>query len=219
MKIIAEAGCNWHTRREAIEFIKRSKELGLFATKFQIYNDDLIKDNPHREFLKSIMIDKNLAAMLFLYGHQIDQEVFFTPMFLEAIEWCEDIGVNYYKIRYADRNNATMLDKIASINKPTFLSCDIRYLNWKYVDETKQPYFMYCSPKYPSDLSDYRFSIKYGRDKNFQGISDHTSDLQLLKTCLEHDKYQYFEKHVKLNWNCIEEKWSVTFKELEEVLK
>jgi sialic acid synthase SpsE len=57
----------------------------------------------------------------------------------------------------------------------------------------------------------------YYRDFNYKGVSDHTPDFELF---LKHSKgYEYWEKHVCLTKDCIEAEWSVTFEELEAVLK
>ena len=45
-----------------------------------------------KEHCLSIMLTKEKAKELFDYGQSIGQEVFFTPMFPEAVEWCEEIS-------------------------------------------------------------------------------------------------------------------------------
>ena len=214
MKVIAEAGCNHSNLCEAIEMINRSKEIGCWATKFQIYNDDLIKDSEDYEFLKSIMLDSLAVRVLFEHGKSIGQEVFFTCMFPEAVDWCELIGVNYYKIRFADNNNRELYQKIKKTKKFTFVSIDdILTSIWKsYIDYGKGA-FLYCVPKYPAKINDYKPYL-YAPD----GFSDHTKDIKMLEEVKDFG-YDYFEKHVKLNDDCIESAWSCTFEELEEVLK
>ena len=211
MKVIAEAGVNFHNLEEAIEMINRSKEIGCWATKFQVYNENQIIDNPHFEFLKSIMIDKTTAVILFEHGREIGQEVFFTPMYPEAVDWLEEIGVNFYKIRYLDRWNKILRKKISETGKLAFISVneyDLKSGDPMYW-ERNNLFPLYCIPKYPARIDEYKWIAT--------GISDHTPDTQLLRFCK--GQVIYFEKHVKLNWNCIEDKWSISFKELEEVLK
>jgi len=223
LKIIAEAGCNWTTMEEAKQFIDESKKLGLWATKFQLFDKDLIRDNPNFLILQDLILDLEDVNELFLYGQDIGQEVFFTPMYYNAIEICEQIGVHYYKIRYADRNNVDLLNPIALTGKPTFLSCDQSYLNWDILKNMKvdkdYPRFLYCVPKYPAVYNDYlRNMPTQSQMRMFAGISDHTSDLRLLEEAIWHGVL-YFEKHLMLDGTePLEKEWSVSFSELKEVL-
>jgi len=223
LKIIAEAGCNWTTMKEAFKFIEKSKELGLWATKFQIYNKENIKSNPNKIFLESIRITKTKAYYLLKYGEQIGQNVFFSVMYPEAVDWLEELQVSYYKIRYKDQNNVNLLEKIASTKKPTFLSCDQSYLNWYSLKNMKvdvdYPRFLYCVPKYPAVYNDYLRNMPTSSQmKMFAGISDHTSDLRLLEEAMWHGVL-YFEKHLMLDGTePLEKDWSVSFSQLREVL-
>ncbi|MFW9872380.1 MAG: N-acetylneuraminate synthase family protein [Candidatus Thorarchaeota archaeon] len=218
MKIVAEVGCNWHTIEEAKLFIDKSKELGLFSTKFQIYNDDVIKDSEHYDFLKSIQLDYEKAKELFDYGKSIGQEVFFTPMFEDAIFWMSEIGCEFYKIRYKDRFNGDFISLINTLvyNPIIFRSCDYDSF---IIGERIIPFL--CIPKYPAKWSDYIDNLYYESIMKvlFKGISSHIPDCQLLYYIMKNYKeIEYFEKHVKLNDDCLESKWSVTFEQLAEVL-
>lgn len=211
MKIIAECGVNWKNLEEAKLMIRKSKEVGCWATKFQLYNEEVIRNHKYYKFLKSIMLDFDIAKELFDYGKSINQEVFFSCMFPEAVDWCEDVGVKYYKIRFKDRNNFNIIDKIKDTCKPYFRSVGYKEYNLG-IDEIS----LFCIPKYPTTVYDY---IKEIWDILFyKGISDHTSTTELIYFALEHN-FEYFEKHVKLTEDCIESAWSVTFEELAEVLK
>jgi sialic acid synthase SpsE len=209
LKIIAEAGCNWSTLEEAKQFIDESKKLGLWATKFQVYNDDLIKDNPNREFLKSIMIGEQEAMELLDYGDLIGQTVFFSVMYPEAVEWLEELGVKYYKIRFKDRYNEDLFLKIYDTKKRFFIS---QNLDLTSVNERIIPLF--CIPKYPSDYYDYMTPTNpYYRNYLYKGVSDHTPDMELF---LKHSEgYEYWEKHVMLDGTePLEKEWSIEFEKL-----
>jgi len=217
LKIIAEIGCNFSNLNEAKKMINKSKEIGAFLCKFQIYNNEIIKNNPDQEFLKSIMIDKEKAKILFEYGKKIGQEVFFTCMIPEGIEWCEGIGVKYYKVRFFDRNNLILYRKIKKTKVPIFVSCnnpnDTIYSNMAQYQ--KRVNFLYCVPQYPAPLKPY---ISYIDDKKFTGISDHTRNIELLRIAKDNKNIEWFEIHVKLDNYCIENLWSKTFEEVKEVL-
>ena len=212
-RIVCEAGCNFKNLEEAKLFIKKSKELNLFATKFQLYSDEQIKGSKDYEFLKSIMLDYNKAKELYDYGQSIEQNVFFTPMYIEAVDMLEEVGVNYYKIRFKDKDNWNIRVKILETNKPYFISVDEMPLI-KHKNELN----LFCIPKYPATYQDYDIGID--KLNMFNGISDHSNTLQLLKECLLDfgDSY-YFERHMCLDKNCLESAWSSTFEEIKEVLK
>lgn len=208
MKIICEAGCNFKDLGEAKLFIDKSKELGLFATKFQLYNEELIKEHKEYRFLSSIQLSWGSACELFEYGKEIGQEVFFSCMFEEAIDWCNSLNIKYCKIRHKDQYNYSLLWKAFLSNMICFISTDY-FIPFR---TNFIPFF--CIPKYPASIKDYQLP----KNVFYQGISDHTSNLQLLKNIIQEKRLNYFEKHMKLNDDCLESEWSVTFEELAEVL-
>lgn len=233
IKIVAECGVNFRSIEEAKQMIDECHELGLFATKFQIYESNQIKDHPQRKFLESIRLSYWDVMELFDHGKSIGQEVFFTPMFEEAVEWCEKVGVNYYKIRFNDRNEYELIDKIVDTRKRYFLSTNqdhwihpTNYIKTRIscdIDPSNQ-INLYCIPEYPARIEDYQKP----RLHVYDGISDHTSNMDLFKWYRdEYSKYlpynlfhpYYFEKHVCLTKDCLESEWSCTFDELKEVLK
>ncbi len=234
MKIICECGCNFNNLKEAMKLIDKTKELGAFLSKFQIYNEANIKNSRDYKFLKEIMINEEKAKTLFEYGKTINQEVFFTCFYPEAVDICERIGVKYYKVRYFDRNNLPLYRKLKKTkDKLIFVSCQhphdtIFYNMGKYQKRVK---FLYVIPQYPAKLEDYEgFLIEHFRDnpekglfpnKDFKGISDHTPDLRLFQifNSTKIKPVEYFEMHMCMNKEeAIEGKWSKTFKELKEVL-
>lgn len=208
MRVIAECGVNWRSFDEARLMIQKAKDAGCWAAKFQLFTKKEAPNLPEHLYLSH-----GQAEMLFDTGkHEVGIEVFFTPMFLEAVDWCEQIGVNYYKIRYTDRHNKKLLKKIRKTKKFTMISMNLEEIKKKYKNFLWYlPLF--CVPKYPADLYDYY------QGWLFDGYSDHTPDLTLLKDMFSMPWIKVFEKHVKLDENCIESAWSVTFEQLKEVLK
>ena len=198
-------------------------------SKFQLYNNEIIKDSKDYDFLKSIMLDKDKARELFEYGKSIGQEVFFSVMFEEAVDWCEEIGVKYYKIRHYDRHNKEIIEKVGNTKKTFFISMNEKEsISERGLESTileyhtkykEQVHILYCVPKYPAMYLEYP-DFSYTWD----GISDHTPDLCLFLEMKERsNKYeQWFERHVCLDRykdTCLEKEWSSSFSELAEVLK
>lgn len=213
MKIIAEAGCNWSTIDEAKLFIDKSKELGLWATKFQIFDDKLIENHPDQQFLKSIMIDRNKAEQLLNYGKEIGQIVFFSVMYPDAVEWLEELNIPMYKIRFKDAKNIKIINKIEATKKPFFIS-----MNYRNKPLSINGINLYCSPNYPSTPHQYSFFFNKKLYLENIGISSHCKGLKLLKKAIEYN-VPYFEMHMMLNnINPLEKKWSISFNELKRFL-
>ena len=207
MNIVAECGCNWTSIEEAKEMIMRSKEIGCWGSKFQLFTGYEAPDVPAYLYMSF-----GQAKELVDYGKSINQRVFFTPMYLEAIDFLESIDIGYYKIRYKDRWNIPLVKKILETNKPYFTSYD---LNDFY--EYCVPYYytnirpLLCVPLYPATFTDYKGIVTFG-------YSDHTPDFKLLEFAKRHNAI-WFEKHVKLEGTePLENDWSVTFEELREII-
>jgi len=220
MKIIAELGVNWDSIDQAKEMIKRSKEVGCFASKFQLFTPKIAPNLP-----KHLYLTFEQAKELVDYGKSIDQIVFFTPMYTEAVDFLDFIEIEYYKIRNKDKYELPLISKIYHTHRPTFISID-HYPHFDYKIQQNKMFRFYLSfirlavvPKYPAKFEDYSFLFRYGHIYACKGLSDHTSNTRLLELCLKHGKYKYFEKHVCLTKDCLESKWSITFDELEKVIK
>lgn len=192
---------------EAKLMIKKAFDVGCFAAKFQLFNREVAPNLPEHLYLT-----KEQARELFEYMKIFPEPlksfpVFFTPMFEEAVDWCEDIGVNYYKIRYKDSPNIKLINKIKKTGKPCFISSYIPYRMDNFIS-------LCCIPEYPANVLRYLYHLI--KCRKFEGISDHTIDLEMFRKLQGY--YDYWEKHVKLDNDCLESDWSVTFEQLAEVL-
>lgn len=217
MKIVAEAGINWNTLEEAKLMIEKAKEVNIDYVKFQLFNTDIIRNNTLYGVLRTRILNKEAATELFDYGKDIEQPVFFTPMFLEAVDWCIEMDVPIIKIRFDDRYNIHLIRKILDTDKRIIMSTDRQYESLGLVMSNKDRIdFLLCVPDYPASAEDYKLDAS--TFQFFSGISDHTSDLELAHKALQFGA-NILEKHVKLDDNGIEKNWSVTFEEITERLK
>ena len=174
------------------------------------------------EDLREMVLTEDLAKEFFEVGKQYEQEVFFTPMYPNAFDMCERIGVNFYKIRSQDQNNLILYRKLKKITgiqgKTIFVSCknpeDTIFWNWSTYNKNIK--FLYCNPYYPSLLKEYN---DWGLYKRISGISDHTHNTELLEMFLSSDQLEWFEVHVCVNKDCHEAKWSKTLEELKEIIE
>lgn len=196
--------------------IRQSKQAGASYSKFQLYSWTEIKDAPDiiREDLQKIMLTRDTAKELFDYGKQINQKVFFTPMYPEAVDICEEIGVELYKIRFGDCYNYDLIYKVLATHKEVLMSIDRDYRAMEF-KHNRRIAFLYVVPEYPAQPKSYKLTptiFEY-----FSGISDHTPNLELARKALKLNPDIIIEKHVKLDDNCIEKDWSVTFDDLKSL--
>lgn len=207
MNIIAEVGSNWKDYHQAQRIIKKLADIGICKIKFQLFTKDQVKELP--EYHKK-SINEHAAKLLFDWGIYCGVDVFFTPMYPEAVDICERIGVKYYKIRYADNANWELLRKCEHTGKPIFISVSDE------IDFPTKRIPLFCVPKYPAKYEDYELYREEFNEFNFKGISDHTSNLKLFKEYSQH--YDYWEMHVKEDDNCLESAWSKKISDLAEVI-
>ena len=201
MNIIAEIGSNWKDWEQICRMMESLKDIGIHLIKFQLFNKDQVKDLP--EYIPKIITEK-WAHQFFLEGKDLGVDVFFSVCYPEAIPMCERIGVKYYKIRYFDKDNQEIIQKVVDTGKPWFRSCDVPFIaNTKVIN-------LFCVPKYPAPIKDY------WSWSGFIGISDHTPDLELYKQ-IGH-LVKYWEMHVKEDDNCLESEWSKKIGDLKSVL-
>jgi len=224
--IVAEVGVNFKDIREAEAMIGLAKRAGADAVKFQVYSKenlynvfpggDVLRD-PKCEQLMKIMLDKDKLQHLKNVADGAGIEFFATPMFPEAVDWLNDIGVNRFKIRYADRCNAPILKKAQDTGKQVIISCSMTYTiisdTWYQPDFNKLS-LMWCIPEYPPEeiVLPQTFSV-------FTGFSNHyPSIVPPLAAAARGAKI--IEVHVKQEKTTpIDDAVSITFQELGELVK
>jgi sialic acid synthase SpsE len=217
MKVIAECGVNWDDLKQAKVMINKSRWALCDYAKFQLYNNNVIRDHPLRAELKDRMLSKKDAQELFDYGKKIGQPVFFTPMFLDAIDWIVDIGAPMIKIRYADRYNTKLVNRAKETGTQVLMSAD-RDFKDLYLDSHAQTKFLYCVSRYPADPKDYVLTPIDFSARLFSGVSDHTSGFEVMRKALDCGA-EFYEAHMMLSdTQPIEERWSKTFEGVGEFL-
>ena len=214
-KIIAEFGVNWKSIHEFEDMVVLARALGIKHVKMQMWKKEQIPERLKE--LRKMYIGPGRAKYCFKFAKKHGIELFYSVFYPEAIDICEKIGVNFYKVRYQDRNDYPLYKRLKKTNKTIFVSCsdpkDTAYFN--LANYQKRVNFLYCVPRYPAKFEDYVPPDRHG----FQGISDHTSDLELFKIYnLGISLNRWFEMHVKMGNDCFESAWSKSFKQLKEVL-
>lgn len=196
--IVAEIGQNFCGDIALAKFlISEAKVGGAKLAKFQLY--DSVKGYGYTQPEE---LNKGQAVELFNYGKEIGIGVFFSVFDLKRIEWCEEIGVEYYKLAYSQRNNHELISAIQKTGKTWFGSG---------ID-------LYCIPKYPAELSDLRFD-RVDFKENWYGYSDHTVGLDACKIAIARGA-QVIEKHFAIDHKTgVDAPWSMTPAELTELVE
>jgi len=194
--IVAEIGQNFIGDLELAKYlIYQSKENGAKLAKFQLY--DSVKLYGERQ---NTELSKDAAKMLFEYGKEIGIDVFFSVFDLERFGWCEEMGVQYYKLAYSQRNNSDLISAIQQTGKTWFGSG---------ID-------MYCIPHYPTELKGLHFD-KVDFIDQWYGYSDHTIGLHAAKIAIAKG-CQVIEKHFAIDHKTgVDALWSMTPIQLAEL--
>lgn len=194
--IVAEIGQNFCGDIELAKYlIHEAKQNGANLAKFQLYDSVKLYGEQQNTELR-----KDAAQLLFEYGKEIGIDVFFSVFDLERFQWCEDMGVKYYKLAYSQRNNHELISAIQHTNKTWFGSG---------ID-------LYCISKYPTELSDLHFN-RIDFLENWYGYSDHTIGLDACKIAIARGA-QVIEKHFAIDHQTgVDAKWSMTPMQLAEL--
>ena len=99
--IIAEIASNWEgDLRVAKEIIKKSKEAGADAVKFQMWRaKDLYSEtHPLWKFIKKSELKFDVVKKLKKISDDLDIEFFCSAFYPEAVDFLESIKVKRYKI-------------------------------------------------------------------------------------------------------------------------
>jgi sialic acid synthase SpsE len=207
VKVIAEIGVNWegpsqldgsaHPLDNAQAMILYAKEAGASGVKFQLFNEETIKDSPLKDRLSKLILTEQNIDDLHEHVKRIGLDFVLTPMYLEAV----DIAAKYadlIKIRFKDNENLTLIDKALGTGKPVLVSVPGPMLatverQWAFSLRTNQ---LYCIPKYPPEPEDFNLDQACA----CKGVSLHFPhtlfDLAFAINRIYDDVY--IEKHVML---------------------
>lgn len=219
--IVAEIGINWDGDLNlAKEMIKKAKEVGCDAVKFQAFNFDIVKEHPQSQRLLKSSISKENIEKIASFAKEEQIEWFCTPMFADAIDILEPF-VKRYKIReidsrkLLDNKTTEIFEKILETGKEIIVSSNLSPKNSKFY-ENKNIKWLYCVPKYPTDFSDLDFT----EIKDFDGYSNHSPEIlvPVMSTILGSE---IIETHVTLDKNkdFIDNNVSFDFDEMKELVK
>lgn len=199
--IIAEMSGNHAGKIEnAKRIIQAAKEAGADCVKIQTYTPDTITmdcDNEYFRLQGGAWNGKNLYQ---LYGQaytpwewqpELKEEAqragidfFSTPFDKTAVDFLEEMGVEFYKIASFELIDIPLIQYVSSKGKPIIMSTGMATLEEieEAVDTVKQTgnnqlVLLKCSSAYPAIPKDMNFAVMQDMKKRFgipTGLSDHS---------------------------------------------
>lgn len=200
--IIAEMSAN-HKQdfNKAIEIIKRAKEAGADAIKFQTYTPDTITldcDNEYFQIKQGTIWDGTTLHKLYQEAYtpwewqpklkEIAEKegliCFSSPFDKTAVDFLENMNVPAYKIASFEITDIPFIEYIASKGKPVIISTGIatlsdieKALNACRRMRNNQVILLKCTSAYPSPMEEINLKTIPNMSETFNtivGLSDHT---------------------------------------------
>ena len=198
--LIAEAGANHEGDiKKAFQLIDAAKESGVDAIKFQNYtaeklttknapkywNDGIKNESQFDVFSKLDTLSADEWKQIFEYAKKKNITCFSTPFDLESVELLDSFDIPAYKIASADITHLELIKKIASKNKPIFLSTGMASMEEIHeavstIEDqgNEEIIIMHCITSYPTKPEDANLDMIKSLDLEFPdyniGYSDHT---------------------------------------------
>lgn len=172
----------------------QSKMAGADAVKVQLYDSMTFGDESRRY----VQLSKDEFKDMKQYADSIGLDFFASVFNKDRVDWCEDVGVEYYKIASPTVKDTELSELMISTGKPTLISLGMWDWQEKGIPwEGDHLTYFYCVSKYPTMMKDIEMPI-FGEDKVFQGYSDHTIDIDACAYAVARGA-SYLEKHYTLN--------------------
>ena len=205
MYFIAEIGSNWLGDIQIAKgIIKKCKEAGADAVKFQMWRADDLYQGKYKEY--ELTFEK--AKIIKQYCDFIGIEFFCSVFYPEAVGFLESLGVKRYKL--ASRTwleSEETIQAVGNTNKPMIYS-NPHHLFYTKRDIDRE---LYCIPEYPANPD----KIDWKELLECDGFSDHTLGIEMALKYARLRPDSIIEKHVKLDDNLSPDSpFSITTQEL-----
>ena len=225
--IIAEMSGNHGGKIEkAIDIIHAAHDAGADCVKIQTYTADTMtinSDNIEFQLNSGLWKGENLYHLykraytpwewtkdLKDETEKLGMDFLSTPFDFTAVDFLEDIGLEFYKVASMEINDIPLIKKIALTNKPVIMSCGMASIEEiseavntfrEYSD--KEIVLLKCCSAYPSKYDDMNISTIPDMIKRFNtyvGLSDHSSG-SIASIVAVASGACVIEKHICLNKN------------------
>ena len=195
IKIIAEVHPqHMGSINELERMMLQCKMGGADFVKVQLYSSQSLFNNNDRNFLE---LKKEEFLRIVNYSRNIGIRLFASVFDEERFQWCEEAGIEIYKIASRTVADKNLCKKIISTKKKVIISLGM-------YDFKKNPLpfkgeniiYLYCVSKYPTSLSEIEMP-DFKKDF-FQGFSDHTIGISACIYAASRGA-EYLEKHYSNN--------------------
>ena len=179
--IIAEIGNNHNGNFElALELIKKAKECGVDAVKFQVkdiessFSKELL-DRPYenensfgrtyREHKEALEFSKDELTKIYDYAKELEIICFSTPFDIKSVKLLEDLNNPIYKISSFHVTDLGLIEEICKTRKPIIMSSGMSTIDEldqavnlikKYTEDFV---LLHCVSSYPTDDDDLNFNV------------------------------------------------------------
>ena len=179
--IIAEIGNNHNGNFElALELIKKAKECGVDAVKFQVkdiessFSKELL-DRPYenensfgrtyREHKEALEFSKDELTKIYDYAKELEIICFSTPFDIKSVKLLEDLNNPIYKISSFHVTDLGLIEEICKTRKPIIMSSGMSTIDEldqavnlikKYTEDFV---LLHCVSSYPTDDADLNFNV------------------------------------------------------------
>lgn len=199
--IIAEMSANHGGRLEdAFAIMRAAKESGADCIKIQTYTPDTItidSNKPYFQIEEGLWAGENLYALygraftpwewhkaIFDEAKRLDMDILSTPFDKTAVDFLEELGIEFYKIASFEVVDIPLIKYVASKGKPMIMSTGMATLG--EIEEAVNAVFemgnrnlclLKCSSAYPARLEDMNLKTMANLSEAFKvpvGLSDHS---------------------------------------------
>lgn len=222
--VIAELGCNHmgqaHTCRQMIEEAARcgadavklqkrdNRELFTKTAYGRDYRNELSYGPTYGAHREALEFGREEYEEFKQLAHDRGLRFIVTPFDLPSLAFCQDLGVDAYKLASSDVTNTPLARRVAAAGRPVFAStggaepADIRRLAQALDQETDNWAILHCVSRYPNRDEDLDLAtihtLKTMFPQRMVGFSSHHPGLL---PCLlaRHNGASVFEVHFTLN--------------------
>ena len=179
--IIAEIGNNHNGNFElALELIKKAKECGVDAVKFQVkdiessfskelldrpYENENSFGHTYREHKEALEFSKDELTKIYDYAKELEIICFSTPFDIKSVKLLEDLNNPIYKISSFHVTDLGLIEEICKTRKPIIMSSGMSTIDEldqavnlikKYTEDFV---LLHCVSSYPTDDADLNFNV------------------------------------------------------------
>lgn len=202
IELIFEIGHNFHGNiRFAKKMLDAVKECGGTLAKLQLYDVTKLGLRPQESDvypeLEMGQINFEEWKELKEYADSIGIELFASAFDPERVEWCERAGVKRHKLASRSIYDYETIKAMEATGKPIIASLGM-YDSQSEQPQIKNAEFLYCIADYPATIDEVKFPEQFGKDKYYQGFSDHTIGIEWAKEAIRRGA-TIIEKHFTLD--------------------